>query len=172
MAIGDPSLLASSNENFVLPLVTALIELDSQSSESAAENVEPGKRKIYKKGPLKKQNLLLTWDSISFILLSYPQIRFRNRETATESVLVGTTWKKRDRGRGCRWRDIWQVVLRQAYRGASFHRYVVETRDHQVDEGFARCGFAGLWKAEKSWRSHGCELCEKSPIDRVTETFV
>ncbi|KAM2620925.1 hypothetical protein TB2_025753 [Malus domestica] len=50
MAIGDPSLLAPSNENAALPPATAVTEPDSQPSESAAENVEPGKRKIDEKG--------------------------------------------------------------------------------------------------------------------------
>ncbi|KAM0985464.1 hypothetical protein ACFX13_012948 [Malus domestica] len=72
MAIGDPSLLTSSNKNVVLPPVAALIELDLQPSERATKNVELGKRKIDKKGSVKKQNQLLTWDSISFLLLSYP----------------------------------------------------------------------------------------------------
>ncbi|KAM2843610.1 hypothetical protein COP1_026303 [Malus domestica] len=50
MAIGDPSLLAPSNESAALPPATAVTEPDSQPSESAGENVEPGKRKIDEKG--------------------------------------------------------------------------------------------------------------------------
>ncbi|TQD94788.1 hypothetical protein C1H46_019581 [Malus baccata] len=54
MVIGDPSLLTSSNKNVVLPPVAGLIELDLQPSERATKNMELGKRKIDKKGPLKK----------------------------------------------------------------------------------------------------------------------